>query len=154
MSRLLLLTALAFAFAGGLALSACHGSPEPAADVPMHVPEDHPSPTPPAAPPAQPPAPARVATVPARFRGQWDGTRDGCRVPGELHLVLAADRVVFHEGGGPVLQARQRGDDLELAVQLSGEGETRDARYAFRLADGGQRLIDLGAGGAVRIRCP
>jgi hypothetical protein len=52
------------------------------------------------------------------------------------------------------LQAWQRGDDLELAVQLSGEGETRDARYAFRLADGGQRLIDLGAGGAVRIRCP
>jgi hypothetical protein len=154
MPRLLLLTALAIAFAGGLALSACHGSPEPAADVPTHVPEDHPSPTPPAAPPARPPAPARDAIVPARFRGQWDGTRDGCRVPGELHLVLAADRVVFHESGGPVLRAKERGDDLELTVQLSGEGETWEDGYRFRLADGGQRLIDLGAGGAVRIRCP
>jgi len=154
MSRLVLLTALAFALAGGLALSACHGTPAPAADVPTHAPEDQPSPTPPPLPPTRPPAPAPVATVPARFRGEWDGTREHCGAPGDLHLALAADRVVFHESGGPVLQASEHGDDLELVAQLSGEGESWEARYHFRLADGGQRLIDLGAGGAVRIRCP
>jgi hypothetical protein len=94
-----------------------------------------------------------MATVPARFRGEWDGTQAGCRDPSDLHLTVAADRVVLHESGGPVLQATGRGDDLELAVQLSGEGETWEDRYRFRLADDGERLIDLGAGGAVRIRC-
>lgn len=154
MSRLLLLTVLAFALAGGLALSACHGSPDPVADVPMHAPDDHPTPTPPAAPPQRAPVPAPVAAVPARFRGVWDGTRADCGAPSDLHLVLAADRVVFHESGGPVLRAQERDDDLELAVRLGGEGQTWEDRYRFRLADGGQRLIDLGAGGAVRIRCP
>ena len=155
MPRLVLLAAAAIALATALVLGACHGTPDPAADVPTTTPADLPSTTPPAPTRLHSPEPPSVATVPARFRGEWDGTLEACSQRSDLRLRLGADRVAFHESRGPVLQARQRGFDLELVARLSGEGETREARYAFRLADGGQRLIDIGGGGGVvRVRCP
>jgi hypothetical protein len=154
MPRLFLFAAVAFALATALVASACHGTQEPAADVPTTAPADQPSTTPPAASTLALPAPPSFATVPPRFRGEWDGTREACRHRSDLRLRLGADRIAFHESAGPVLQARQRDADLALRVRLEGEGEAREAGYAFRLADGGQRLIDIGGGGAVRVRCP
>jgi hypothetical protein len=154
MPRLVLPAAATFALATALVLGACHGAPEPAADVPTTTPADLPWTAPPARAPMPLPEPPPVASVPPRFRGEWDGTLDACSHRSELRLRLGADRVAFHESSGPVLQARQRDFDLALVVRLGGEGETREARYTFRLADGGQRLIDIGGGGGVvRVRC-
>ncbi len=86
--------------------------------------------------------PRSAVEVPARFHGIYAEAAERC-VPGdESGLQVESDRLVFHESAGPLVQAAAEGDVLRVVVRLTGEGETRDVRYVFRLEGGGQTLVD------------
>lgn len=90
-------------------------------------------------------------TVPARFHGPYAAS-GRCGVVGdESRLDITADAVHFHESHGRVQRAKGTGNVVEVQLQLSGEGEVRDASYAFRLEDGG-RLVDT-RNAITRVRC-
>lgn len=97
-------------------------------------------------------------TIPGRFQGKWDFNSESCssRVS-EGRLIISADRIQFYESGGPVEKVMTHGNfDLELAIELSGEGETWVSERYFRLSDDQKSLTDLTTGnsGFVRYRCP
>lgn len=138
-----------------LGLCACADSAPPAAE-----PTDA---TPPAATPgpqpANPPAPARETPpaaqqdVPARFRGRYAGDATACTQPGhETALTLQARRIEFHESAGDVVAARADGDEIAIDASLSGEGDTWQRTYRFRLESDDTALRDA-EGGLRRVRC-
>ena len=138
------------AFALLAALTACGPAPDPAAGTSTPPPADTPQPTPEPTPP--PPVPTN--TIPARFHGEWNQVLADCGTGNnDTRLRLAGDSVNFYEAGGPVVQATEEGNDLQVTVQLTGEGVTVERRYAWRLSSDGQSLQDLGDGGLVRLRC-
>jgi len=159
----LLLLALAIA-----ALMACNDATPPSDATPT---------TPPAAdtPPADaapPPPPTGVppvddndnddaddgdddvaGTIPARFHGEWNTDAAACGSgSNDSRLVIAADTIRFYESSGPVQSASVDDNELTVVVRLTGEGETRDATYRFRLSADGRTLTDADSGLA-RQRC-
>ncbi len=154
----------AFAVALSLVLAACSGgAPSPgdasgppgtadatamAGDAPAPVSG---APTVPASPDPLPTA-FEGATIPARFHGVY--SRDGeCGDMGtDSRLVIHADTVVFHESRGRVLRAHGDGDSLKLVLSLAGEGQVREAAYAFRRAAAGEQLVDT-ENAMTRVRC-
>lgn len=88
--------------------------------------------------------------IPARFHGVY--AREGAcgRAGDESRLSLTFERAEFHESSGAVRRATGSADALDVVVRLSGEGETREATYRYRLD--GDRLVDRD-GGMVRVRC-
>lgn len=106
----------------------------------------------PAPSPVVQPVEEDVATVPERFRGDWAADADACTTPGHVsRLHIGSDRIRFHESEGPIVSVDERGDALTLVARLTGEGETRDASYAFSLSGDGNTLSD--ANGFTRQRC-
>ena len=92
------------------------------------------------------------ATIPARFHGVY-AAEGRCSAAGdESRLVVDADTVRFHESSGSVVRAYGDGDALTVALKLTGEGQAREAEYAFRREDEGRRLVDT-ANGMTRTRC-
>jgi hypothetical protein len=102
---------------------------------------------------SMPDAPVTAALIPARFVGTWAAGAAACAAVGDpSRLVIAADRLRFHESSGPLRSVSVNGDDLSLTAALTGEGETREATYRFMLSDGDTVLTDRDAG-MVRRRC-
>lgn len=97
-------------------------------------------------------------TIPEPFRGKWDFNLESCSSRGsEGRLIISAGRVEFYESIGSVRSVVTHGNsDLELTMELSGEGETWISNYYFRLSDDQKSLTDLTNGnpGFVRYRCP
>ncbi len=97
-------------------------------------------------------------TIPAQFRGKWDWDLESCSSrASEGKLIISADRVEFYESEGSVRSVVAHGNsDLELSIELSGEGETWISDKYFRLSDDQKSLTDLtnGKPGFVRYRCP
>jgi len=120
---------------------------------------------PPAAGPTTPPAadttppaddlPDDATTVPARFQGTYAADAAACGAPGhESHLTIGADAIAFHESSGTITSVASGADDLTVVAILTGEGETREATYRFRLSADGSTLTDMTSGpGMVRQRC-
>ena len=117
-------------------------------------------------PSTPPPAPAKSASaisgtevtdptaVPAAFQGLWAATEDDCAKPAETRLEVGADHLTFYESRGPVASVEATGpDEIRIAVQLSGEGEARQATYRYRLIQNGAALFDVRSG-LTRYRCP
>lgn len=101
----------------------------------------------------QPPvAPEDDAEVPERYRGDWAADAAACERPGEVsRLHIDDDGIRFHESEGPIVSAEERDGTLAITARLTGEGETREASYAFTLSPDGNTLTD--AGGYARQRC-
>ena len=163
-----LLSALSLAFAIA-ALAGCNDAA---------MPTDAPSATPPAAdaPPADaaPPPPGNgdtgvppvdddlddndadddaVSTIPASFQGEWNTDAAACGSgSNESRLVISADTMRFYESSGPVQSVSVDDNELTVVVRLTGEGETRDATYRFRLSADGNTLTDADSALA-RQRC-
>ena len=94
-----------------------------------------------------------TGTIPASFRGEWNTDAAACGSGGnESRLVIAADTIRFYESSGPVQSASVDDNELTVVVRLTGEGETRDATYRFRLSADGRTLTDADSGLA-RQRC-
>ena len=103
------------------------------------------------------PAAERRETVPARFVGEWVADLKRCGTDrDDSRLRLDADRVRFHESGGPIRAVVARGEsEIALIAELSGEGETWLACHRFRLSADRERLIDAtGEAEFARYRCP
>lgn len=117
-------------------------------------------------PQTPPPAPAKSATaisgtgvtdpsaVPVAFQGLWAATEEDCAKPAETRLDVGAEHLTFYESRGPVASVESTGpDEIRIAVQLSGEGEARQATYRYRLIQNGAALFDVRSG-LTRYRCP
>lgn len=104
-------------------------------------------------PPAEPPAePEDEMEVPERYRGDWAADAAACDRPGEVsRLHIGDDAIRFHESEGPIVSVEERDGTLAITARLTGEGETREASYAFTLSPDGNTLTD--AGGYARQRC-
>lgn len=132
---------------------------DPTAEGPVPTPGPAPAPAADSTPapeagnsPPGAPAPAH-ATVPERFRGTWAANATACALTGDpSHLDIGATDVAFHESTGPVTGVEADGGQLTLTLRLSGEGDTWEATYGFRLSDDGQSLV-ADDGGMTRRRC-
>lgn len=151
--------ALALAIAAAAAGCSDRTPADNAADT-TTPPATTPAPTPPAdpAPPPgddTPPADDSTTSVPARFQGRWASDAAACASTGhESHLMIGADSIEFHESSGTVKSVMSSGSDLTVVASVTGEGETRDATYRFRLSDDGNMLTDMSSGtGMMRHRC-
>lgn len=112
----------------------------PPVDMPPPVPEPEPEPEP-------------DATVPERFQGSYAGDADACDAPGDpTQLTIGSDAITFHESSGPITEVASGPSDITITAELTGEGETREATYTFRLSDDGDTLTDVG-NGMERVRC-
>ena len=107
------------------------------------------------APPVDDVPAADGTTVPARFLGEWAIDAAACTSPGhESQLRIGADRIAFHESSGAIQSVASGDSDLTVVAQLTGEGETREATYRFRLSGDGSTLTDISSGaGMARQRC-
>lgn len=93
------------------------------------------------------------ASVPARYQGRFAADAAACDTPGNpSQLTIGSDTLHFHESTGPVIRVASGPSDVAITAELTGEGETREATYRFRLSDDGGTLTDLG-GGMERVRC-
>lgn len=154
----ILALALATALVGGCAASdpatddtAATGTstPEPASP-PV---DDPPASSEPTSEPTPGPAPVTTTTVPERFQGRYAADAAACATPGHVtELTIAASQITFHESSGPITSVTSGGNGIAITAQLSGEGETRQATYGYRLSDDGDTLTDIHAGMA-RQRC-
>lgn len=153
---------LGLAIAGAvLALTACRDdapSDEPTAAA-SDTASSAPGPGTPdlASPPADetpaPPAPSPANTVPPRFQGSYASDAAACADPAhESRLAITAESIQFHESSGPITKVSSGENEISLTARLTGEGETREASYSYRLADDGGTLTDVGSG-MVRHRC-
>jgi hypothetical protein len=154
MKRQLILALAIFALAGCSAPRAPAGA---AADAPANADTDISTATEPApAPTPDDTQPAIDTVVPAAFLGEWAADAAACARPGdESRLRIDADRIAFHESSGAIVSVAGDAADLTLVAQLTGEGETREATYRFRLSGDGNTLTDTSSGrpGMVRQRC-
>ncbi|HEU4814042.1 MAG TPA: hypothetical protein VFS99_07420 [Xanthomonadaceae bacterium] len=130
----------------------------PATDGPVDLPPPvvEPGPTPGPGGDADPPTdvdPAPDASAPTRFQGTYAADPAACDTTGHVsHLIIGSDTITFHESSGPITEVASGPSDVTITAELTGEGETRQATYRFRLSDDGRTLTDLG-GGMERVRC-
>jgi hypothetical protein len=144
-----------------LCLCACADRDTPAAPLPQASPATPPAP--PAAPqtpaspapaPTSPAAPVSQQDVPSRFRGRYAGDAAACAQPvQETALDIQARRIEFHEGAGDVIAVRSDGDEIAIDAGMTGEGETWQRTYRFRLEADDNALVDAESG-LRRVRCP
>lgn len=93
------------------------------------------------------------ATVPSRFQGSYAADQAACDAPGNpTQLDIEAGSISFHESSGPVTAVSGGPSDITITAEVTGEGETREATYTFRLSEDGRTLTDRG-GGMERVRC-
>jgi len=96
------------------------------------------------------------ATVPNGFRGKWTGSRNKCGVPSEGSLAIYADRIDFYESRGRVLAVKAISErEVEVTLELSGEGHVWRRMVRFRLSEDGRSLTDVTEQKyqSVRVRC-
>lgn len=156
MQRLTGSVLLAFA----IVAAGCNAERAPTSDAPAPPQASEPAapsadttPPPSGTPDPSPPPPAQTATIPARFQGNWASDAAACAVAGhESRLSVGPDRIEFHESSGTITSVASGDDDLTVTAQLTGEGQTREATYRFRLSNDGNTLTDS-EGGMVRHRC-
>lgn len=87
---------------------------------------------------------SQAQLVPAAFLGEWNMRREACG--GHLNdsrLVISARGLELHESSGEVVSTAVEGDTLTVKAKMSGEGETWDETYRFRISEDGRVLLQL-----------
>lgn len=111
----------------------------------------------PAAAPAVPASAPQAAVIPRRFRGEWNRKLADCGTSrNATRLRIAAGRVQYHESSGKVRAVTVRGaNEIEVTVDLVGEGSSYSTTRRWRLSASGAALRDVTDGpGLLRRRCP
>ncbi|MGP1351772.1 MAG: hypothetical protein ACTS1Z_00475 [Parasphingopyxis sp.] len=133
-----------------LALAACSGGNEPAAEQEQ-----------PAAANIDVEAAAEAATldtIPERFRGRWDFSEETCADPAsEMRLDIEAERIAYYESAAiPVTITETGPATLTVIHRFSGEGEEWEETLAYELSEDGDRLTVNSPDGSmsIRMRCP
>jgi len=142
------------AIALGILLAAGCTAPDGADDAAAVPPAaDTPAPAPAGVEPEADPDAATVDTVPDQFQGDYAADGAACSSTGHVTaLTIATSRIEFHESSGDITGVEARGNDIDITAELTGEGETREATYSFRLSEDGQTLTDT-VNGLARQRC-
>lgn len=105
-----------------------------------------PDPTPSATPRAQ------SSGMPAAYHGEWDRRREDCGVAGsETRVRIEANRILFYESVGAVLDVAGAPPRIVVRAHYEGEGERWENSRTFTLSADGQTL---NAEGMIRVRCP
>jgi hypothetical protein len=103
-------------------------------------------------------APPPQAAIPARFHGRWTLDLDDCGdFQSDGRLVITSRELAFHESRGTVISVSSEGDALTVSAEMSGEGETWEETYSFRLSPDRQALLQPVSDddeGVRRLRCP
>jgi hypothetical protein len=87
---------------------------------------------------------AQEPTVPDDFRGAWASSRTRCGTVHEGSLSITARRVDFYESRGSVLAVRLISPlEVELDLELTGEGESRRSVRRFVLSKDKSTLTDI-----------
>lgn len=97
-----------------------------------------------------------VASIPARFQGEWNAELDACGT-GEspTRLRISADRIRFYESAGVVQAVAIESERVvNVTAEFTGEGQTWVDERRLTLSDDGSRLTVSGGGDLVRHRCP
>ncbi len=97
-----------------------------------------------------------VATIPARFHGEWNADLSACGTgQSETRLRISADQVRFYESVGQVEAVDVESERvITVTAEYQGEGETwQDERRMTLSADGSSLTVSNG-GDLVRQRCP
>lgn len=103
---------------------------------------------------SEPATPAQTTdAVPTRFQGRYATDATACNAAGhESRLQIDAERIAFHESSGAVTAVSGNADEITIEARVTGEGETRQASWTFRLGADGNTLTDVAAG-MIRVRC-
>ena len=87
---------------------------------------------------------AQDAKVPAAFQGRWAGSPALCDVAHEASLTIHEDRLDFYESRGKVLSATITSpSEVELEIELTGEGQTWREVTRFGLSEDKRTLTDV-----------
>lgn len=83
-----------------------------------------------------------AAAIPAAFHGKWDLPDAPCDPVTDGRLEIAASEVNFYESHGAVTRVTIAGPtQIDVAADMSGEGENWAAGFRFELKDGGKTLV-------------
>jgi len=96
------------------------------------------------------------ATIPDQFRGKWASSQAKCGVPSESSLAIDSYRFDFFESRGRVLLVKVVSKrEIEVELELSGEGQVWRTTRRFRLSEDERSLTDLTPRGhqTTRVRC-
>lgn len=99
---------------------------------------------------------ATVATIPARFHGEWNSDLSACGKPSLTRLVVSGDTLAFYESSGAVREVDRESERIiSVASTYQGEGETWQATRRLSLSPDGNSLTVSGSGATLtRQRCP
>lgn len=95
-------------------------------------------------------------SIPAAYRGVYDGSLEACARPSVERLTVSARELRFHESIGTVRSVGYGGPGaISVEADYEGEGERWRSLRILSLAENGAKLTLKGEGTSlVRVRCP
>lgn len=88
-------------------------------------------------------------SIPEPFIGVWDYAEGRCMASSDLRMEIEPQRITFYESVGTVEEVTPRGEDeVAVALDMEGEGETWENTLLLTLSDDGEILTPQDAGGA------
>jgi hypothetical protein len=97
-----------------------------------------------------------LISIPAAYRGVYDGSLEACARPSVERLTISARELRFHESIGTVRSVGYGGPGaISVEADYEGEGERWRSLRILSLAENGARLTVKGEGAPLdRVRCP
>lgn len=94
------------------------------------------------------------AAIPDPYHGIWDSPLGTCMPGSETLLTVSGNQVEFYESVGTVTALEDNGDDINVTLAMSGEGETWEDTYVMVLEDGSLNMLQMGTNsGMERVVC-
>lgn len=84
------------------------------------------------------------ASVPDQFHGKWAGRQAQCLRASESSLTISENQIDFYESRGRVLSVKSSGElEIEVELELTGEGQVWRSTRRFSLSKDGHTLTDV-----------
>ncbi|MEM6474619.1 MAG: hypothetical protein AAF687_00485 [Pseudomonadota bacterium] len=86
----------------------------------------------------KPSEPATATNViPARYQGVWDYVEGTCARESDARKEISGKEIIFYESIGTVTSVTPEGDDVVVALDMEGEGETWTQSFRLSLSGTG-----------------
>ena len=145
-----------------IALSACGGEADTTGKAPTAAPVEETGAASPSPAPTAPEAEASDAVttevetpeaeatetaaaknvIPARYHGVWDYVEGTCARESDMRKEISGKEIIYYESIGTVTSVTPEGDDVVVALDMEGEGETwtQSVRLSISGEGVGERL--------------